>query len=110
MNQFHSVLRGGRGSGSLCCGSDLGQLGGADERVGLLQEASAGALVVVRAVVGLCIAVGGTEVLPTPALVAGSQAGLLATLEAVFGGALLLGTSRRSKRRQRVRRGAYSAQ
>lgn len=77
------------------CGcSDLGQLGGADERVGLLQEAAARALVVVRALVGLCIAVSGAEVLPTSALVAGCQAGLLATVEAVFGGgALLLGAS-----------------
>lgn len=42
--------------------SDLGQLGGADQRVGLPQEPPPGALVVVRAVVSLGVAVGGAEV------------------------------------------------
>lgn len=45
--------------------SDLGQLGSADERVGLLQEAPPGTLVVVRAVVDLSVAVLGTEVVTT---------------------------------------------
>lgn len=45
--------------------SDLGQLGGADERVGLPQEAPPGTLVVVRAVVDLSVAVLGTEVVTT---------------------------------------------
>lgn len=45
--------------------SDLGQLGSADQRVGLLQEPPAGALVVVRAVVSLGVAVGGAEVVTT---------------------------------------------
>lgn len=108
VNQFRSQSVGG---GRAWSSSDLGQLGGADERVGLLEEAAACALVVVGAGVRLCIAVGGTEVLPAPALVAAGQARLLATVEAVFGGgALLLGASRRSQRRQRVRRRAYSAQ
>lgn len=44
--------------------SDLGQLGGADQRVGLLQESPPGALVVVRAVMSLGVAVGGAEVVP----------------------------------------------
>lgn len=46
--------------------SDLRQLGGADQRVGLLQEPPAGALVIVRAVVRLGIAVAGAEVVTTP--------------------------------------------
>lgn len=42
--------------------SDLGQLGSADERVGLPQQSPPGTLVVVRAVVDLSVAVLGTEV------------------------------------------------
>lgn len=64
--------------------SDLRQLGGADQRVGLLQEPPAGALVVVGAVVRLGVAVAGAEIVTTSALVAGGQAGLLATVEAVL--------------------------
>lgn len=45
--------------------SDLGQLGSTDQRVGLLQESPPGALVVVRAVMGLGVAVGGAEVAAT---------------------------------------------
>lgn len=45
--------------------SDLGQLGSADQRVGLLQESSPGALVVIRAVMSLGVAVGGAEVVTT---------------------------------------------
>lgn len=45
--------------------SDLGQLGSADQRVGLLQESPPGALVVKRAVVSLGVAVGGAEVVTT---------------------------------------------
>lgn len=45
--------------------SDLRQLRGTDQRVGLLQEPPAGALVVVRAVVCLCVAVAGAEVVTT---------------------------------------------
>lgn len=45
--------------------SDLRQLGGADQRVGLLQEPPAGALVVVGAVVRLGVAVAGAEVVTT---------------------------------------------
>lgn len=45
--------------------SDLGQLGSADQRVGLLQESPPGALVVIRAVVSLGVAVGGAEVVTT---------------------------------------------
>lgn len=45
--------------------SDLGQLGSADERVGLLQESPPGTLVVVCAVVDLSVAVLGTEVVTT---------------------------------------------
>lgn len=47
-------------------GSDLGQLGSVDDGVGFLEEAAAGALVVVRAVMGLRIAVGGAEIVTTP--------------------------------------------
>lgn len=47
-------------------GSDLGQLGSVDDGVSFLEEAASGALVVVRAVVGLCVAVGGAEVVTTP--------------------------------------------
>lgn len=46
--------------------SDLGQLGSADQRVGLLQESPPGTLVVVRAVMGLGVAVRGAEVVTTP--------------------------------------------
>lgn len=42
--------------------SDLGQLGSADQRVGLLQESPPGTLVVERAVMGLSVAVCGAEV------------------------------------------------
>lgn len=45
--------------------SDLGQLGSADQRVGLLQESPPGTLVVVRAVMGLSVAVRGAEVVTT---------------------------------------------
>lgn len=45
--------------------SDLGQLGSADQRVGLLQELPSGTLVVVRAVMGLSVAVRGAEVVTT---------------------------------------------
>lgn len=45
--------------------SDLGQLGSADQRVGLLQESPPGALVVIRAVMSLGVAVGGAEVVTT---------------------------------------------
>lgn len=45
--------------------SDLGQLGSADQRVGLLQESPPGTLVVIRAVMGLSVAVCGAEVVTT---------------------------------------------
>lgn len=45
--------------------SDLGQLGSADQRVGLLQQSPPGTLVVERAVVGLGVAVRGAEVVTT---------------------------------------------
>lgn len=45
--------------------SDLGQLGSADQRVGLLQQPPPGALVVKRAVVSLGVAVAGAEVVTT---------------------------------------------
>lgn len=45
--------------------SDLGQLGSADERVGLLQESPPGTLVVICAVMGLSVAVRGAEVVTT---------------------------------------------
>lgn len=63
---------------------DLGQLWSADEGVGLLQNSPSGTLVVVRAVMRLCVAVGGTEVVTAPALVAGGQASLLGAEEAVL--------------------------
>lgn len=44
---------------------DLRQLGSTDKRVGLLQKPPPGTLVVIAAVVCLCVAVGGTEVLKT---------------------------------------------
>lgn len=86
-NVFHRV--------SLTCSStgllalDLRQLGGTDQRVGVLQISPSGTLVVIRAVMQLSIAVGGTEVVSTPALVARGQASLLATEEAVLCALLL---------------------
>lgn len=56
---------GSPGRGQVLRRSDLRQLGGADQRVGLLQEPPAGALVVVVAVVRLGVAVAGTEVVTT---------------------------------------------
>lgn len=47
-------------------GLDLRQLGSTDERVGLLEKPPSGTLVVIGAVVRLCVAVGGTEVVTTP--------------------------------------------
>lgn len=56
---------GSPGRGQVLRRSDLRQLGGADQRVGLLQEPPAGALVVVGAVVRLGVAVAGAEVVTT---------------------------------------------
>lgn len=76
------------------CGSDLGQFGSADDGVVLLKESSSGALVVVAAGVGLCVAVRGTEVVATPAVIAGGQASLLPTEKAVLEALLLTAASR----------------
>lgn len=70
-------------------GLDLRQLGSTDQRVGLLQKSPSGPLVVISAAMRLCVAVGATEVVTTPALVAGGQASLLATEEAMLGAPLL---------------------
>ena len=52
--------------GPVCEGLDLGQFRSADDGVCLLKEPSSSALVVIGAVMGLCIAVGGTEIVATP--------------------------------------------
>lgn len=65
-------------------GLDLRQLGSTDEWVGVLQKSPSGTLVVVSAVMCLRVAMGGTEVVTTPAIVAGGQASLLATEEAML--------------------------
>lgn len=70
--------------GEACRVLDLRQLGSTDKRVGLLQKSSPGTLVVISAVMRLCIAVGGTEIVTTPALKACGQASFLATKEAVL--------------------------
>ena len=50
----------------VCEGLDLGQFRSADDGVCLLKEQSSSALVVIGAVMSLCIAVGGTEIVATP--------------------------------------------
>lgn len=63
---FTQSVSGACGPATPPAGLDLGQLGGTDQRVGLLQEPSSSALVVICAVMCLCIAVRCAEVVAAP--------------------------------------------